>query len=116
LAKFSVWFDFRLLQQYLPATAETKRHIEGAKTIHDAMTTIEDDVQANGGIYPLNNGVISIQELLRRAEKSAGNTRLWAATAPSSLASPRATTPSMSECVMAFVTMRLNASDLLMPI
>ena len=32
------------------------------------------------------------------------------------LASPLATTPSMSECVMAFVTKRLNASDLLMPI
>lgn len=49
-----------------------QRHLKSAKTLHDAMKMIEDDVQANGGIYPLNNGVISIQELLRRAEKSAG--------------------------------------------
>lgn len=53
-------------------TVARKRHIKSAKTVHDAMKMIEDDVQANGGIYPLNNGVISIQELLRRAEKSAG--------------------------------------------
>jgi hypothetical protein len=48
------------------------RHIDSAKAVHDAMKKIEDDAQANGGIYPLNNGVISIQELLRRAEKGAG--------------------------------------------
>jgi hypothetical protein len=48
------------------------RHINSVKTVHDAMKMIEDDTQANGGIYPLNNGVISVQELLRRAGKSAG--------------------------------------------
>lgn len=53
-------------------TVARKRHIEAAETIHAAMKKIEDDVQANGGIYPLNKGVISIQELLRRAGKSAG--------------------------------------------
>jgi hypothetical protein len=53
-------------------TVASERHIKSAKTLNDAMKMIEDDVQANGGIYPLNKGVISIQELLRRAGKSAG--------------------------------------------
>jgi hypothetical protein len=53
-------------------TVARERHLMSAKTLHDAMKMIEDDVQTNGGIYPLNNGVISVQELLRRAGKSAG--------------------------------------------
>jgi len=46
------------------------RHLLSVRAIHDAMRTIQCEFERNEGIYPLNGGKITVQEVLRRAGKS----------------------------------------------
>lgn len=48
-----------------------KRHaLTGAEKIANALRDIERDVESNNGLYPLNRGRITQQEVLRRAALS----------------------------------------------
>ncbi len=47
-----------------------RRRIESAAEIAEAMKAIETDVEKNHGVYPLNRGKITVQEVLRRAGKN----------------------------------------------
>lgn len=47
-----------------------RRRLDSVTAVKHAMAQIERDIEANGGIYPLNDGRLTLQELLRRAKKS----------------------------------------------
>jgi hypothetical protein len=47
-----------------------RRALTSAEKIADALRSIERDVESNGGLYPLNGGRITQQEVLRRANLS----------------------------------------------
>ncbi|TXM95307.1 hypothetical protein [Methylobacterium sp. WL116] len=47
-----------------------KRKATTQERCSDAMRDIQADVEANKGIYPLNDGRITLQEVLRRADLS----------------------------------------------
>ena len=44
--------------------------MDSVTAVKAAMREIELDIETNGGIYPFNNGRLTLQELLRRAKKS----------------------------------------------
>lgn len=44
-----------------------QRSAQMEQSVTDAMRTIQEDMQSNGGIYPHNGGAVSIVELARRA-------------------------------------------------
>ncbi|MBX9827483.1 MAG: hypothetical protein K2Y27_21125 [Xanthobacteraceae bacterium] len=44
--------------------------MDSVTAVKAAMREIERDIETNGGIYPFNNGRLTLQELLRRAKKS----------------------------------------------
>ena len=48
-----------------------RRQMGSVTAVKEAMREIERDIGANGGIYPFNDGRLTLQELLRRAKKSA---------------------------------------------
>lgn len=48
----------------------TERTAQMEQRVTDAMRAIQEDMQANGGIYPHNGGAVSMAELARRAEIS----------------------------------------------
>ena len=47
-----------------------KRQTDSVTSIHLEMKKIDAEILANNGVYPLNEGKLNIQELLRRVEKS----------------------------------------------
>lgn len=47
-----------------------RRQLDSVAAVKAAMREIEREIETNGGIYPLNNGRLTLQELLRRAKKS----------------------------------------------
>lgn len=47
-----------------------RRQMDSVTAVKAAMREIERDIETNGGIYPFNNGRLTLQELLRRAKKS----------------------------------------------
>jgi hypothetical protein len=48
-----------------------RRQVESVAAVRRAMREIERDIAKNDGIYPENKGRLTLQELLRRAKKSA---------------------------------------------
>jgi len=47
-----------------------EKHIESKISLEDMMRTIEREIDANSGIYPYNDGRLTVDELLHRAGKS----------------------------------------------
>jgi len=47
-----------------------EKHVESKISIHEMMEKIEREIDANAGIYPYNDGKLTVDELLGRAGKS----------------------------------------------
>ena len=47
------------------------KHLESKASLQEMMRRIELDIDANAGIYPYNDGKLTVDELLRRSCKSA---------------------------------------------
>lgn len=48
-----------------------EKHLESKISVQETMQRIELEIDANGGIYPYNDGKLTVDELLRRSGKSA---------------------------------------------
>jgi hypothetical protein len=47
-----------------------EKHLESKISVQEMMQKIEGEIDANGGIYPYNDGKLTVDELLHRAGKS----------------------------------------------
>jgi chromosome segregation ATPase len=48
----------------------SKKHLQSKGSLEGVMQRIEEEIDSNEGIYPYNDGKITVDELLRRAGKS----------------------------------------------
>jgi hypothetical protein len=48
-----------------------EKHLESKISLQEMMQKIEREIDANAGIYPYNDGKLTVDELLRRSGKSA---------------------------------------------
>lgn len=48
-----------------------EKHLESKISVQEMMQKIELEIDANGGLYPYNDGKLTVDELLRRSGKSA---------------------------------------------
>ncbi|MGY4608590.1 DNA repair exonuclease SbcCD ATPase subunit [Bradyrhizobium sp. USDA 4474] len=52
------------------AAYASEKHLESKISLEEMMGKIEGEIDANDGIYPYNDGKLTVDELLRRAGKS----------------------------------------------